>query len=196
MTLAYRGGAAQGGAGSSAAQEDEIVFVRGATEGINLVAHSWGGAQLQAGRPHPALARWSITAISCRGSCCAERMGIAQIDVVPHHGKMGGSIWRRWSGSSRRSTRWWRWRMSRTCSVPRSTSGISSALSRTRWAPSLLIDGCQAVPRLAVDVRQLGCRFLRLLGAQALWPDRHRRAVGTCGKSCSMPCLPGRAAAQ
>jgi cysteine desulfurase/selenocysteine lyase len=43
----------------------------------------------------------------------------------------------------------------------------------------MLIDGCQAVPRLPVDVRQLGCDFYVFLGAQALRPDRHRRAVGS-----------------
>ena len=37
-----RGGAAQGRARSSAGAEDEIVFTRGATEAINLVAQSWG----------------------------------------------------------------------------------------------------------------------------------------------------------
>ncbi|MDY0135771.1 MAG: cysteine desulfurase [Thiomicrospira sp.] len=33
----------------NAAQREEIIFVRGATEGINLIAQSWGCANLQAG---------------------------------------------------------------------------------------------------------------------------------------------------
>jgi cysteine desulfurase/selenocysteine lyase len=45
-------------------------------------------------------------------------------------------------------------------------------------APKLLLDGCQAVPRLPVDVAALGCDFYVFLRPQALRPDRHRRAVG------------------
>ncbi|HBV39830.1 MAG TPA: cysteine desulfurase CsdA, partial [Erwinia sp.] len=33
----------------NAASPEEIVFVKGTTEGINLVASSWGGSQLQPG---------------------------------------------------------------------------------------------------------------------------------------------------
>ncbi len=54
----------------NARSPEELVFVRGTTEGINLVANSWGG--LTSG---PAIilssAKWNITPISCRGRCSA-----------------------------------------------------------------------------------------------------------------------------
>ena len=42
----------------------------------------------------------------------------------------------------------------------------------------LLLDGCQAVPRMPVDVAAIGCDFYAFSGAQALRPDRHRLPVG------------------
>ena len=62
-------------------KEDEIVFVRGATEGINLVAQSWGGANLGPGdrivlsqlEHHSNIVPWQLV---------AERAGAA-IDVCP-----------------------------------------------------------------------------------------------------------------
>ena len=41
-----------------------------------------------------------------------------------------------------------------------------------------LIDGAQAVAHLEVDVQAIGCDFYAFSRPQALWPDRHRRAVG------------------
>ena len=42
----------------------------------------------------------------------------------------------------------------------------------------LLLDGCQAVPRLSVNIVNFGADFYAYSGAQALRPDRHRLPVG------------------
>lgn len=60
----------QGATFLNARSAEELVFVRGTTEGINLVANSWGNANVGAGTISSS-ARWSITPISCRGRCCA-----------------------------------------------------------------------------------------------------------------------------
>ena len=56
----------------NARSKSELIFVRGTTEGINLVASSWGtrtyGKATRLSSP-----RWSITPTSCRGKCCASR---------------------------------------------------------------------------------------------------------------------------
>ena len=60
---------------------EEIVFVRGATEAINLVAQSWAGSQLKAGdrillsvlEHHSNIVPWQLV---------AEKIGV-EIDVVP-----------------------------------------------------------------------------------------------------------------
>ena len=57
-----------------------------------------------------------------------------------------------------------------------------------------VVDGAQAVPHLRGRRPGARLRLLRVLGAQDVRPDRHRRAV--CARSpCSPPCRPGRAAA-
>ena len=49
MTLAYEAARRRVASFIGATTPDEIVFVRGATEGINLVAECWAGTQLKAG---------------------------------------------------------------------------------------------------------------------------------------------------
>ena len=59
----------------------------------------------------------------------------------------------------------------------------------------LLLDGCQAVPRLPVDVAAIGADFYAFSGAQALRPDRHRLPVGP-RRAARRNCRRGRAAAR
>src|SRR3546814_16470870 len=51
MTVSYEHARARVARFLNDGSADEIVFVRGATEALNLVAHSWGGATLQPGDP-------------------------------------------------------------------------------------------------------------------------------------------------
>ncbi|HSG33400.1 MAG TPA: aminotransferase class V-fold PLP-dependent enzyme, partial [Sphingomonadaceae bacterium] len=80
MTLAYEA-ARRKVAAFIGGKESEIVFTRGATEAINLVAASWGGANLKPGdrillstlEHHSNIVPWQLI---------AERTG-AEIDVCP-----------------------------------------------------------------------------------------------------------------
>ena len=51
----------------------------------------------------------------------------------------------------------------------------------------MVVDAAQAAPHAPIDVQALGCDFLAFSGAQAVRPERHRRAVGH-GPSCSRRC--------
>jgi cysteine desulfurase/selenocysteine lyase len=55
----------------NARSPEELVFVRGTTEGINLVANSWGSAGFTPGITSSS-PRWSITRISFPGRCSAS----------------------------------------------------------------------------------------------------------------------------
>src|SRR3989344_4754459 len=80
MTIAYEN-ARRKAAAFIGGREDEAVFLRGATEGINLVASSWGGKNLKPGdrillsqlEHHSNIVPWQLV---------AERTG-AVIDVAP-----------------------------------------------------------------------------------------------------------------
>ena len=57
----------------NARTKSELIFVRGTTEGINLVASSWGRKNVQGRRRDRHLGAWSTTPTSCPGRCCARR---------------------------------------------------------------------------------------------------------------------------
>ncbi|MBU6266876.1 MAG: cysteine desulfurase [Sphingomonadales bacterium] len=136
-------------------QEGEIVFVRGATEAINLVAQSWGAANLKAGdrvllsvlEHHSNIVPWQLL---------AARTGFA-IDVCPltEDGRIDLDAAEAMLTPAHKLV-----------SFAHVSNVLGSVLDVARAArlahavgAKLLVDGCQAVPRLKVDVAALGCDF-------------------------------------
>lgn len=135
--------------------ENEIVFTRGATEGINLVANSWGRANLKAGdrillsqlEHHSNIVPWQMV---------AEATGAA-IDVVPLTEDHRIDL----DAAERMLTN--KHKLVALCHV---SNVLGSVLDARRAADlahgvgaKLLLDGCQAVPHMPVDVSALGCDF-------------------------------------
>ena len=154
MTLAYEAARATV-ARFIGAQADEIVFVRGATEAINLVARCWAGVQLKPGdrillsmlEHHSNIVPWQMV---------AERVGAA-IDVVPLTADYRIDL----DAMAAMITP-----AHRLVALAHVSNVLGSVLDVARAAAiahgvgaKILIDGCQAVPRLPVDVRALGCDF-------------------------------------
>jgi len=54
----------------NAANSAEIIYTRGTTEGINLVAQTWGRKNVQAGDE---ILPWNIIPISCPGRCFVKK---------------------------------------------------------------------------------------------------------------------------
>ena len=165
MTLAYE--AARGTvARFVGAKPDEIVFVRGATEGINLVANSWAANQLKAGdrillsqlEHHSNIVPWQMV---------AERVGAA-IDVVPltddHRidlDAMAAMIRPEHKLVA----------LAHVSNVLGSVLNVERACAIAHSAGArILIDGCQAVARLPVDVAALGCDFYVFSGHKLYGP--------------------------
>mgnify|MGYP000527705009 CR=1 FL=1 len=155
MTLAYEAARRKVAQFIGAASDSEVVYVRGATEGINLVAHSWAGTQLKAGdrillsmlEHHSNIVPWQIV---------AERVGAA-IDVVPltQDGRIDLDAMAAMITPAHKMV-----------ALAHVSNVLGSVLDCRRAADiahgvgaKILIDGCQAVPRIAVDVQALDCDF-------------------------------------
>jgi len=154
MTLAYEA-ARRNIAGFIGGREEELVFTRGATEAINLVASSWGGANLRPGdrillsqlEHHSNIVPWQLI---------AAKTG-AEIDVCPltADGRIDLD-----AAESMLSERHRLVVLAHVSNVLGSELDVARAAGLAHGVGALLlVDGCQAVPRLAVDVAALGCDF-------------------------------------
>jgi cysteine desulfurase/selenocysteine lyase len=135
--------------------ENEIVFTRGATEAINLVANSWGRANLKPGdrillsrlEHHSNIVPWQMI---------AEATGV-EIDVAPltHDHRID------LDAAETMITK--RHKLVAFAHVSNVLGSVLDAKRAADLAHSvgakLLLDGCQAVPHMPVDVRALDCDF-------------------------------------
>ena len=166
MTLGYEAARRRVAEFIGAEGEDEVVFVRGATEAINLVAASWGMAQIGEGdrivlsmlEHHSNIVPWQMV---------AERTG-AQIDVCPltEDGRIDlGALEAMMTP---------RTRLVALAHVSNVLGSVLDARAAADIAHSvgakLLLDGCQAAPRMALDMAALGCDFYALSGHKLYGP--------------------------
>ncbi|KQM77823.1 cysteine desulfurase [Sphingomonas sp. Leaf22] len=166
MTLAYEAARRRVATFIGAAAPEECVFVRGATEGINLVAQGWAERHLKAGdrillsmlEHHSNIVPWQLV---------AERIGVA-IDVVPL--TPDGRIDLDTMAAMIRPEH-------KLVSLAHVSNVLGSMLDGRRAADiahsvgaKLLLDGCQAVPRVAVDVAALDCDFYVFSGHKLYGP--------------------------
>ena len=155
MTLAYESARRTVARFLGAQSPEEIVFVRGATEGINLVASAWGGANMRAGdrillsqlEHHSNIVPWQLL---------AERVD-AHIDVVPltESGRIDLDAMAAMIRPEHKIVA-----LAHVSNVLGSVLDVKRASDIAHSAGAkILIDGCQAVPRLAIDVTAADCDF-------------------------------------
>lgn len=166
MTLAYEAARRRVATFLNAPSPDEVVFVRGATEGINLIAQGWAAHHLKPGdrillsalEHHSNIVPWQMV---------AERIG-AHIDVVPltddHRIDLDAMEAMLTS-------------QHKLVALAHVSNVLGSVIDARRAADlahgvgaKLLLDGCQAVPRIAVDVQALDCDFYVFSGHKLYGP--------------------------
>lgn len=147
-------------------QESEIVFTRGATEGINLVAQCWAQTHLKPGdrillsqlEHHSNIVPWQMA---------AERTGAA-IDVIPltEDHRIDLDAMERMLTPAHKLVA-----LAHVSNVLGSVLDARRAVALAHAVGAkILLDGCQAVPRLAVDVADLDCDFYVFSGHKLYGP--------------------------
>jgi cysteine desulfurase/selenocysteine lyase len=144
----------------------EIVFVRGTTEGINLVAHSWGRTHLAAGdevlisgmEHHSGIVPWQMA--------CEERGARLRVIPVNDDGTLDLS-----AAEALFSPR------TKILSLIHVSNALGTinpvkaliAMAKRRGVP-VLLDGAQAISHLPIDVQDLGCDFYVFSGHKLFGP--------------------------
>ena len=150
----------------NAPKTQEIIFVRGTTEAINLVAQSYGRAFLKAGdeiivsamEHHSNIVPWQML---------CEQVG-ARLRVIPinHDGELVMEEYRRLLTEK-----------TKFVSVTHVSNALGTivpvkevvALARERGVP-VMLDGAQAAPHLKLDVQAIGCDFYAFSGHKLFGP--------------------------
>jgi len=141
----------------NAARREEIVFVRGATEAINLVANTWGATNLDADsvvlvgelEHHANIVPWQIL---------STRLGFRIVKIPAlDDGTLDQAAYRALLAAHRP-------KLVAVQHVSNALGTVHPIEDMIRDAHAhgalILVDGAQSVPHMAVDVQALGCDFL------------------------------------
>jgi cysteine desulfurase/selenocysteine lyase len=150
----------------NAAETREIVFVRGTTEAINLVASSYGRAHVAAGdgivisgmEHHSNIVPWQMLR--------DDRGAVLSVIPLTDAGELDLDAYERLLGPR-----------TRLVAVPHVSNAlgtinpVKAMVERAhRQGIPVLVDGAQAAPHLPVDVQDLGCDFYAFSGHKAFGP--------------------------
>ncbi|HXX64809.1 MAG TPA: cysteine desulfurase [Bacteroidota bacterium] len=167
----------------NAGHQREIIFVRGSTEGINLVAHSYGRTAVKEGdevlisamEHHSNIVPWQIL--------CQEKN--ATLRVIPMNDR-GEIILEEYAKLLTPRTK--------IVSIVHVSNALGTinpvkemvAMAHERGIP-VLLDGAQAVPHMRVDVRDLGCDFYVFSAHKTFGPTGVGILYGTTKLLDAMP---------
>ena len=163
----------------NASSAREVVFVRNATEAVNLVAYAWGARNLRAGEEialtvmehHANLVPWQEVARE-RGA----KLNFLDVDA---EGKLTGE-WGKWiNGKTRLAA------FTQASNVLGTINDVKEMAARVKAINDralVLVDGAQAVPHLPVDISQFKADFYVFSGHKlygptgigVLWGDEGR----------------------
>jgi cysteine desulfurase/selenocysteine lyase len=165
----------------------EIVFVRGTTEGINLVAQSYGRQNVKAGdevlitamEHHSNIVPWQIL--------CEEKNAILRVAPINDRGELILEEFEKLLNA--------RTRMVAVAHVSNALGTINPVRQLIQMAHGMnvpvLVDGAQAIPHMQVDVQELGCDFYALSGHKVFGPTGIGALYGKAELLDSMPPFQG-----
>jgi cysteine desulfurase/selenocysteine lyase len=145
---------------------EEIVFTRNATEAMNLLAYSYGRSQLRAGdeivlsemEHHANFVPWWVLA--------KERGVVLRYVPLTEDGQLDMTALNSVMGPRTKIVS-----LAHVSNVLGTINDVKTIAARARAAGAVMIvDACQSVPHMPVDVRDLGCDFLTFSGHKMLGP--------------------------
>jgi cysteine desulfurase/selenocysteine lyase len=150
----------------NSASTSEVIWVRGATEAINLVAHSWGRSQLQPGdqilvsflEHHSNIVPWQLVAAATGAEVVPIPItATGDIDLDALAELLGERV-----------------RLVAVNHVSNALGTVNPVAEITRMAHAagalVMIDGAQATAHMPVDVRSIGCDFYAFSGHKLFGP--------------------------
>jgi cysteine desulfurase / selenocysteine lyase len=150
----------------NAAHVDEIVFTRGTTEAINLVAQSWGQASLGAGdeillttmEHHSNIVPWQLL--------CDRTGAVLKVVPVTDAGELELDAFDELLGERTRL-----FAVTHVSNALGTVNPLPMLIEKAHAAGALvLVDGAQAVAHQTVDVQALGCDFYAFSGHKLYGP--------------------------
>jgi len=165
-TAAYEGARGEVRQFLNAADAREIVFTRGTTEAINLVAQSFVRPRLRPGdeilitgmEHHSNIVPWQLV-------CEATGASLVVVPIDERGELVAGEFERRLSPRTRFASVVW---VSNALGTVNPVEALVAA-AHERGVP-ILVDGAQAAPHCTVDVRALGCDFFCFSGHKVYAP--------------------------
>jgi len=167
----------------NAASETELIFVRGATEAINLVAQSWGRANVKAGdeiiisalEHHSNIVPWQML--------CEQTGAVLRVIPIDDRGELILEHYEKLLNA--------RTRMVAVAHVSNAL-GTINPIARIielahRAGARTLIDGAQAVPHIGVDVQALDADFYVFSGHKLFGPTGVGMLYGKAQLLAAMP---------
>ncbi|MGP8233619.1 MAG: family 2A encapsulin nanocompartment cargo protein cysteine desulfurase [Methylovirgula sp.] len=150
----------------NAGSERDIIFVRGATEGINLVAKAWGGRNVKEGdeivitwlEHHANIVPWQQLC-----SAFGAKLRVAPVDdtgqvIVEEYEKLLGP-------------------RTRIVAIPQVSNALGTIVPvkemtaiAHRYGACVLVDGAQSVSHMPVDVQSIDCDFFVFSGHKVFGP--------------------------
>jgi cysteine desulfurase/selenocysteine lyase len=150
----------------NAADPREIIFVRGATEGINLVAQTWGRANIRSGdeivisamEHHSNIVPWQIL--------CEQQGANLRVAPVNNAGELLLDEFEKLLGPKTKLVA-----MSHVSNALGTVNPVRKIVEAARRVNArVLLDGAQAVPHMPVDVRAIDCDFYAFSGHKIYAP--------------------------
>jgi cysteine desulfurase/selenocysteine lyase len=150
-----------------AASNREVVLLRGTTEAVNLVAQSYGRAHVGAGdevlitglEHHSNIVPWQLL--------CGEKGATLRVAPIDDAGDVDLAAFERLLSP--------RTRIVAFAHVSNALGTVNPVVRMTELAHAagavVLVDGAQAAPHMAVDVRALGCDFYAFSGHKVYGPS-------------------------